>query len=232
MEYNEYSYTWPARPHRAFPPSHLAVYTKMGGQSAQVKMNGTNSPTFIPPDRKVFFKTRHNTDHKLWVPKPELLVPLRTLPGDRWNVLGAELLHSKVAGGPRDVLYIHDVMVANGQYLVGYTFAERQKILYEMFLGPVADEIVFSVFGDKAYKPPQNVLETTISHHALTPHIWLARNYTGDFGALFAALDKPEHEGLVLKTINARLAPCTRESANSDSQTKVRRVTGNQNYSF
>jgi hypothetical protein len=229
MEYNDYSVVWPPRPERAFPPSRLNIYSTMGDQSAQVKMNGTSTVIYVKPDRSLIFKTRHNTDHKIWTPKPDLVKPFYDLAGTGWYVFVAELLHSKVTGGPRDVLYLHEIIVKDGEYLIGTTFAERQRILYETFLGKVTAEQVVSPFGEP-FLPFGRAAETTLSHHVLDSHVWLARNYTGDFAALFKALDKPEHEGLVLKSFNARLEPCSRQSANSTWQTKSRRVEGNQNY--
>lgn len=174
------------------------------GFVAQKKKNGTCTLIFAR-GKQVIFKTRHNDDHKLWVPKPEHVAFFSGR--DKWDVFVAELLHSKVSGGPKDELYIHDQIVRDGVQLVGETFAARQAALLARFSGgkPEADQ------------------------YRLAPKITLAKNFNSGFVKLFDTLGK-EDEGLVLKDMNSVLKPCLKPNSNSAWQVKCR--IPHANYSF
>lgn len=201
MRFDEWQYLWPPRPENAVAKGLLGYYENEG-YIAQVKMNGTCSVLGVAPDRKtVRAMSRHNDEHKLWAPGAHTAKPFKTLPGNGWYVFVAELMHSKVPG-MRDINYINDILVADGEYLVGTTFAERQELLSKLFK-----------LGGR---------EHTLSHYVIDDHTWVARNYGGDFDDLFDRLDRPEYEGLVLKKPNAKLAICSRANANTSWQAKVR----------
>jgi hypothetical protein len=208
-QYNEFSYLWPPRPENKISKTLLSYYEEQGW-IAQIKMNGTCSVIAVAPDRKTIkAMSRHNDDHKLWAPSAHTSAPFKNLPGNGWYVFVAELMHSKVPG-MRDINYIHDVLVANGEYLVGKTCAERQALLC----------ILFEV-SEK---------NMSLSHYVIDDHTWLVRNHTEDFSALFESLGKPEYEGLVLKNPEAKLERCSRETSNRGWQVKCRKPQ--KNYGF
>ena len=128
-----------------------------------------------------------------------------------------EVLHSKTKT-IKDTIYIFDIIVNNGEVLVGTTFAERQKILMDLFV--------------KADTP------STYSHYVLAPQTWLAKLVTGNFSSVMAAVNQRaegapgnvEDEGLVIKNPNAKLAPMEKEKNNTGWQVKTRIQT--KNYSF
>jgi hypothetical protein len=156
----------------------------------------------------VIFKTRHpeieNGDHRMWQPKAD---HIKFFAGSKnWNVFTAELLHSKVTGGPKDELYIFDQLVYDGEYLIGSTFAERQQLLNEEFSGD--DE------GDQI---------------RIDKRVTLAKCINTGFEERFAHL-KPEDEGLVLKDPRATLARCSKMNSNAGWQAKCR--IPHKNYSF
>ena len=203
MQYSDYAYLWPPRPENKIAKTMLGFYQQRGFV-AQKKKNGTCTLIFAKGDQ-VIFKTRHNDDHKLWVPQPE---HVNFFSGEKdWNVFVAELLHSKVAGGPKNELYIHDQIVRDGKQLVGETFRERQASLLAKFSGGRPE--------DDLYR--------------LTPKITLAKNFVAGFSKLFETLKK-EDEGLVLKELNAPLRACLKPNSNSSWQVKCR--IAHANYSF
>jgi hypothetical protein len=190
------------------------------GYLAQIKKNGTGNVMAISPQRKVVAMQRTNKAHILWSPSDHTANPFRDLKGHGWYVFVAELLHSKVAAekqrqatgsesGLRDINYINDILVADGTTLTGTTFEFRQQMLVEMF---GADRLPVAKSG---------------SHYVIDRHTWLARNHRSGFRRLFAGLDSPEDEGLVLKLPTGKLAPCLREGSNSSWQFKIRKPTKN-----
>jgi hypothetical protein len=207
MEYNDYQYLWPPRPEKKIPKDMLKFYEKLGFW-AQKKKNGTCTVIFAR-GKEVIFKTRHldidNGDHRMWSPTQE---HIRFFQGsNKWNVYVAELIHSKVSGGPKNQLYVFDKIVDEGVHLVGSTFEERQLLLASQW-EPIADE------GD----------QTRVSDY-----VSIATNYTGDFVKLFSEL-KPEDEGLVLKNPKAVLKACMKQDSNNAWQIKCRIAT--TNYGF
>lgn len=208
MQYASYTYLWPPRPETAIPRSALSFYEKRGWV-AQAKKNGTCNVLAVSPEKKIVAMNRHAQPHKLWSPTAASSAAFADLPGKGWYVFVAELLHSKVEG-LRDTNFINDILVADGTYLVGMTFIERQSLLAKLFLK-----------GGEA---------ETESHYVINDNTWLAKNRINDFDAFFASLDKPEDEGIVLKNPNAPLALCLKAASNSTWQVKSRRQ--HKNYSF
>lgn len=202
MNYAEYQYLWPPRPEQKIARPQLSYYENQGWW-AQKKKNGTCTLVFAK-GAQVIFKTRHNDDHKLWTPKREHISFFAGSKG--WNVYVAELLHSKVAGGPKDQLYIFDTLVSNGDYLTGSTFADRQVLLHDRFNGQ--DE------GDQV---------------RVSSYVAIAKCFDEGFSEMFENL-APEDEGLVLKNPLATLKPCYKPDSNASWQVKCR--VPHKNYSF
>jgi hypothetical protein len=158
-----------------------------GGWLAQAKKNGTNSVIFVPPDRKPFAYNRHGELHKVWKFDAESAHFFSKLPGKNWYVFNAELLHSKVSGGPRNTNYLHDVLVYDGSYLIGQTYIWRYSLLLKAF--------------------ERHINAETDAYFVLDPQTWLAKNWLKGFKKVFKEkLDANEDEGLVLKNPSGRLA--------------------------
>ena len=208
MRYDHFEYLWPPRPENAIPRNTLAYYERKGW-AATFKMNGTCNLIGVSPERKLKCMTRHNAAHKMWAPTTESSAAFQSLPGKGWFVFVAELMHSKVPG-LRDLNYIHDILVADGESLEGASWTDRQALLAGLFLK-----------GGEA---------ETISHYVLDDHAWLAKNHTSGFAALFDGIDKPEHEGLVLKNPKSVLLPCSKQTTNAAWSVKCRRP--HKNYAF
>jgi len=211
MEYSNYTYLFPPRPEKAIARDFIGFYEKRSWV-AQVKMNGTCSVLAINPQKQIVAMSRHKTEHKLWTPTEENNLDFSKLPGKGWYVFIAELMHSKIPG-IRNVNYVHDVLVDNGDYLVGETFWKRQERLEKLLL-----------------KRRRGKSRELLTHWEISPTLWLAKNHEGGFYELFEKLNRPEHEGLVFKNPNAPLAMCMKEDSNTNWQVKCRKL--NKNFSF
>ena len=204
VSYTDFSYFYPPKAEAKIPVGLLDLYEKKGWW-AQIKKNGTNSVIFVPPDREPFAYNRHGEKHKVWNFDDLSARCFKNLPGTGWYVFNAELLHSKVKGGPRNTNYVHDVLVCDGQYLIGSTYASRYELLREFFQSYIHDE--------------------TESHFVLDPHTWLARNRYHAFKALYTGLNQAEDEGLVLKNPSGRFS--TTDSKGAGWMAKIRKPNRN-----
>ncbi len=206
MKHDPSRYLWPPRPEIAIPPMLIHRYAHW---RAQYKRQGTCSVLQVDPERRVTAMNRHRAAHKAWQPNEATRQAFLHLRGG-YYVFEAELMHSKVRG-LRNINFIHDILVADDEYLVGMTFADRQRLLSDLFTPSIR-----ALCG---------------GHYVLDGNTWLAVNYRDmDFRVLFESLTAPEDEGLVFKDPEAPLAFCSSESANSSWQRKCRRPTKTHPY--
>jgi hypothetical protein len=210
MRFDEWRYLYPPRPdeNRAIPPSMLSSL-EGDGWIAQAKMNGTCNVLAVSPDRKTIkAMSRHADAHKLWSPSEQTLKAFANLPGNGWYVFVAELLHSKVTGGTKDTNYINDILVADGEYLVGSRFVDRRLMLTD-------------IFGDP---------DGPITHHVVDERTWVARSVNSGFAEFYSKMDNAELEGVVLKKATGKLALCAKEKSNVMWLLKCRKR--GKNFSF
>lgn len=221
MKYESYQYLYPPRPERAIPVEQLGFFEKRGWVG-QMKKNGTCTVLFVTPDKKVITKTRHDADHKMWSQNESRALEIfENLPGDNWYVFVIEVLHNKTSL-IKDTMYIFDIMVNDGELLVGSTFTERMDILKELF--NVVDE-------DNVVSLSNN------SHYILNSNVWLARTITTGFKQIMRIANQqkpaegaPLDEGIVLKDPNAKLNMPGRAKSNGGWQVKCR--ISHKNYDF
>lgn len=211
MEYNKFAYLFPPRPENPVMPSMISFYENRKWV-AQFKMNGTCNIIAVAPDKSLICKSRHGDDHKAWTLTDITRECFSQLPGNSWYVFVAELLHSK---GPsiKDTNFVHDVLVDNGEYLVGERYQDRYERLLKIF--NVAD---CKVEDERSYRVHSNLM--------------ISKIFTSDFKGLYERIAKrqsPLEEGIVLKDPNARLKMCSRISSNTE-QVKVR--IGTKNYTY
>lgn len=192
-------YLWPPRPEKKIMPDLLPMF-QARGWGADIKKNGTCTElSFDPATGLLEPWTRHKEQHILW--RPDMASPclrrLRELKGGLYVLVG-ELLHSKVKG-IRDTLFLFDVLVSDGQDLVGKTLAERRAILHSLWSETPGTQ--YNVVDDR---------------------LWTANLLTGNLRDLFNNLKAPEDEGLVLKDPNSKLDPCYHQVNNQGWQVKCR----------
>lgn len=210
MNYDAWKYLYPPRPESAITPPQLPFYEKRRWV-AQYKKNGQCAIIGIGPRGKFKWMGRHNNELN-WKPTPDIERKLWQIFGSHhhWTVLIGELLHKKVTG-MRDKLYLFDVLVDQGEYLIQSSFQARQ--------GRLSERTTPYVIGEQ------------YSHHELTDNLGVARIFTGGFNSIFNEIDRQElDEGLVLKNPAALLRPCDRPTSNATWQVKCRHPK--KNYSF
>lgn len=186
----------------------IHVFEKRGWTAA-AKKNGTCSVIFVRPDRTIIAMNRTKEVHKAWSPTPEVVNDFADLPGRGWYVFVAELLHNKVKG-IKNVNYVHDILVADGEHLIGMTQDERQDLLHEALLPDDAPE--------------------TPTHYVVSPSLWIPVEYESGFSKFYGSLTSDEDEGIVMKDPRQTLAYGGRASSNVVGQTKCRKY--HKNYSF
>lgn len=207
MKYTKFSFLYPPRPEHTIPGGFLSIYENKGWW-AQAKKNGTCNIMAISPEREIVARTRRNEPHKAWQPSEHTKKSFTNLPGKGWYVFVAELMHSKVHR-LKDINYINDILVADSEYLIDMTYADRQKLLSDLFI-PISE---------------------TSTYYIIDPHTWLAKNHMSGFYDMFMNMTPEieggnhENEGLVVKDPTSILALCSRNMSNSDWLVKSRHPT-------
>lgn len=188
MKYNKFIYVYPPRP-KLYSSTDLDFFGK--NYVAQLKLNDTRNVIFIHPDGKIEFRTRHKEPHKAYTrPHPKLIEALQGLglPKGAFHVLDSLLLHSKTKH-VKDTVCLMDILVYNGEYLLGSTFEEREKLLKQ-------------VCGNPRRLEQHSGLELALE---IKPLLWLAKSYDMGFQSIWEHWQKVFEsgeqivEGLVFK---------------------------------
>jgi hypothetical protein len=214
MKYLDYRYLWPPRPSIAQAPNLLGAYH---GWWAQAKMNGICLELAVSPNREIIARTRHgDVEPSRWQPGPKCGQFAALLPAGGWYVFVGELLHTRGVG-VKDTVYLFDVLVDNGDYLVGVTHADRQERLARLVQWPFA--VQEGPYSGEDW-----------SHVEISPGFWLTRNHKTRFRELWDQPPGPHVEGLVLKDPRVPLALCSNERSNSTGMVKFRYPTDQLNF--
>lgn len=217
MKYDQFKYLYPPRPEYKTPPSSLETYDT-GEYIAQPKYNGSACLVFTNGDELHVYNR-----HKRPLAKYSPFIHFRELAKtSNWYVYAGEYLNKAKKGEmgdiERDKFVIWDLLVWDGEYLIGKTMEERLMILENIY--PCQRAIV----SDK--------LEM-YDHLCCTEHagIYKAPTYGGGFDILYEELYETElYEGLVLKKKNSKLTYGFQEKNNSDWQIKCRKETKLYNF--
>jgi hypothetical protein len=210
MKYQNYSYIYPPRPRNSVPPKDISKWdNKM--MLAQPKLNGSNCVIFFNEENLVVMNRHGQRLTNFQLPKSEI-TPLHS--GSGWMVLNGEYLN-KSKRDETGLVFNHkfvifDILVYNGQHLVGKTFQERVNLLDELF-------------GQK--ESEKNYL------YNISENIFRVKSYYDNFNKLFEEFVEIDMiEGLVCKRITSKLELGISENNNFKSQVKFRKPT--KNYSF
>lgn len=211
MKYTNFKYIYPPRPSNAIPQSDLKNWDN-DTLVSQPKLNGsnceiyTNGEDFIAMNRHggrlTNFKMDINEIRNIYIGKGE------------WMVINGEYMN-KSQKDENGVLFnnkfvIFDILVLNGDYLLGKTFQERISIL---------DDVYGKEDSEKDYL------------YKITDNVYRVKSFYSNFDDVFENLTKIEMiEGLVMKRKNARLEIGATENNNVKSQLKCRKVTKNYKY--
>ena len=195
-------YLFPPRPDNPVPVGQLEFYENRGWW-AQSKKNGTCALITVTPG-SIQMMNRHHQPLKWTMPRGVAEFLHDHL--NQTTVFAAELLHHKTVA-TKNTLYLFDVLVARGEYLLGTNYAFRYDALVNLF--------------------PHSV--PGITHNLLNPRVWMARCIGDHFLDYFNGL-AGDDEGIVLKDPMGILRDCSKASSNGYWQVKCRRQT--KNYSF
>jgi len=203
MKYNSYRYIYPTRPQNAIPSTDLNYYDD-GSFIGQPKLNGSNA-TIYTDGVKVIIMNRHNDRLTRFEINDEEILALYKGTGG-WMVLNGEYMN-KSKRDENSVFnhkfVIFDILVNDGDYLIGKTFKQRVELLDEMF-GKVECEKDY-LWG-------------------ISNNVYRVKSYANNFSMLFDTLTPIDMiEGLVLKRKNARLEMGNTELNNTKSQVKARK---------
>lgn len=205
IPYNSFSFFRPPRPEIKIPPGMLTRYED-GPWIAQAKMNGTYNIIGVSPDKTLHCLKRDGCKHRNWQPTRETIEAFQSLPGDGWYVFCAELMNDKTPH-IKNINYIHDLIVDDGQMLVGSVYLERYNRLVEL-LKP-----------RKSENPHYDVVDARTWIATLFSKVGLRKVYD-------SIIKQPEIEGLVLKNTETHLSVTNM----SQGMVKVRKPT--KNYGF
>ena len=206
-KYNTLKFIYPPRPKNAIPDYELFFWDNMTLVS-QPKMNGSNS-TIYTDGVKVIVMNRHGdrlTNVK--VSDDEILKLYR---GSGWLVINAEYMNKSKKDENGKIFnhkfVIFDILVYNGEYLVGKTFDERIKLL----------DVLYGVEdSEKEYL------------YNISENVYRVKSYYNGFKLIYDKLTVIDMvEGLVMKRRNAKLELATTEMNNVKSQLKCRKSTKN-----
>jgi ATP-dependent DNA ligase len=207
INYQSFQYIYPPRPKNPIQPNDLKIWDNKT-MLAQPKINGSNC-TIYTNGKDVYAYNRHgqrltgfqiNTD--------EILKLYR---GNGWMVLNGEYTNkskmdeNKIQFSHKFCLF--DILVKDGNYLVGSTFKQRVEMIGEL------------------YGHSQNYL------HQISENIFSVKTFYTDFFSIFESLTQIDMiEGLVLKRLSGKLEVGSSEDNNSKSQIKSRKATKNYKY--
>lgn len=211
MKYLNYRYLFPPRPSNAIPNSELN-YHDNGSMVAQVKTDGSNCIIFTN-GKSIHVMNRHGSRLTRFQIKDEEILSLYKGSGG-WSVLNFEYLNKnkrdETGKSFNHKLILFDILVNDGDYLIGKTFKQRVELLDEMFGKVECEKDYLWNISDNVYR---------------------VKSYENNFSMLFDTLTPIDMiEGLVLKRVNARLEMGNTELNNTKSQVKARKAT--LNYKF
>jgi hypothetical protein len=211
MKYTSFRYIFPPRPKNPIPNTELSFWDN-GSLIAQPKLNGSNCLIFTNGVKHIAMN-RHNGRLTNFQLKDDEIKELYKGNGG-WTVLNGEYLNKNKMDENRKAfnhkLVIFDILVSDGDYLVGKTFEERISLLDEMF---GQDEC------EKSYL------------YGISENVYRVKSYENQFNMLYDTLTPIDLiEGLVLKRKTARLEMGTSELNNVKSQIKCRKETKNYKY--
>jgi ATP-dependent DNA ligase len=221
MQYKKFMYLWPPRPQTTIKPfsSHFEAMKKRANWIGQLKMNGQRNGLYVDPDGGIDMWNRHNTHHlnynaQAWVIDmlKKIIAESKAIPG-QWLVLDGELLHCKDKT-TKNIFYFWDVLVYNGEYLIGTTYEERHKILLDLFsaITPVSED--------------EGVIK-------VTDNFWLAKNIEPEqYDEVWKRTETSFVEGFVFKNKIGRLKPCIGMKNNPDWMVRCRKEHAGGCYKF
>jgi hypothetical protein len=208
QKYDKFYYYYPPRPEYVIPSSELPNYEN--DCLGQPKLNGSCVEIYIQGDEFRYFGRHKNesiSNFNLNINDLKIL----NCGNNNWNVFVGEYMNKNkngVDGKPWNHKFvIFDVLVYNGEYLLGTTFEERVKLL----------DILFGTVDENEYL------------YKITDKIFRVKSFYDNFLTRWNDIVKVDMlEGFVLKKKNQKLVKAFAEKNNMSH--KCRKET--KNYRF
>ena len=202
-------YIYPPRAENKISPKSLPTFDKMGKFLSEPKLNGSSMQVYMDG---VHTKTtnRHKSDITCKISLDELASIYK---GKGEMVLCGEYMNKNQkdeTGEYWNIKYvIWDIIVYNGEHLLGMTFEERYQLLRKLY--------------------PDNPVKKYM--HQITENCFRIDAIYSDFLKIFDDISQYDmYEGLILKRMDGKLENGTSENNNIRTQIKARK--GTKNYHF
>lgn len=212
--YTEFRYIYPARPEHPCPIADIGKYST--GYLAQPKLNGSNTLIFLNNEEyRIYNRHGHvkSNGDKLLNTVTDIIDLVAHNAG--YMVLNGEFMDKSKKDENGNVftgIVLYDILVHRDELLTGVSFADRIKLLYNVFRG---------VTG--ALCPTDHPL-----HPTMISGLYLVNTWETDFQAHYNRITPIDmYEGLVLKRKDQKLAFPTSPTANQIGQLKFRKPTKN-----
>jgi len=209
MNYDHYRYIYPPRPEIKTTISGLGTFEKMSKFLGQPKLNGSSMQIYTNDDELIVMNRHHESlTNKM---NSDELKSLHR--GKGWIVLCGEYMNKNQKdeyGKYWNIKFvIFDILVFNGEYLLGTTFEERYKILQKLY--------------------PDNLVKKHL--HQISENCFRVNSILKDFTEVYSnIINYQMYEGLVLKMRNGKLENGFNSQNNIRTQIKCRKPT--KNYAF
>jgi hypothetical protein len=208
MKYNS-QYIFPPRPENKLPRAGLEKFDN-GTFFAQPKFNGSCAEIYTGSDVHNVMNRHKAQLTGFKIPKTEIR---NLIHNNGMNLIVGEYMNKSKKDHTcrlfNHKFVIIDLLVVDGEYLLGTTYDERVDMMYDMFK--------FSDENDYSYK--------------ITDNIYMTKTFYTGFNTLWDNFVKTEMlEGLVLKRKNAGLEMGATEKNNVKSMLKIRKETKNYRY--
>lgn len=209
--YSKYKYLYPPRPKNAIPSDELSFWDN-GSLLSQPKLNGSNTTIYTNGEKHVVMNRHGQRLTNFRLTEQEIKSMYRG--NGEWLVINGEYMNKSKQDKSRKVFnhkfVIFDILVFDGNYLVGNTFEQRILLL---------DNLYGTIDSDQEHL------------YSVSENIYIVKSYTSNFRNLYNDLVETDMmEGLVMKRKNAKLELGTTELNNVKSQIKCRKPT--KNYKF
>lgn len=148
--YSKFKYIFPPRPE--YMVSSKELYKYEGNHLIQSKLNGSCCVIFIKGTEFKYFGRHQNENLSNFKLK---ISDLEIFKNDEWNVVVGEYMNKNkngINGTPfNHKLVIFDILVHNGEYLLGSTFEERVILMDELF-GSVEENEYLYKLNDNVFR--------------------------------------------------------------------------------
>ncbi len=222
VRYESYSYLFPPRPIQTTKHTELGKYDN-GQFIAAPKYNGDCSNVFIS-EKEVIVMNRHKEKMKGDYSKVDFRGMYDGLGCKGWLVISGEFLNKSKKGEDGKLFnlkfIIWDILVYNGDYMIGSTFGYRVELLEKLF-----PSTKMMVKKDKKMEMYKHLCCTMYND------IYKAPAYYSGFEKLYNDIVNTDiYEGVLLKRIDGKLSYGLNTNNNNSWQIKCRKET--KNYQF